>query len=119
FLSGYISQSFSGWAKWYAQVQQSGSLDADRHDGGGQHSRETHRQVEYLGGEHGDGLPRGEGTIGRKPAQCSHPGCGMKLGDGSLGKMIRTGAERPWFGCLVLSFAALFIHGYHPYAEDA
>jgi hypothetical protein len=43
----------------------------------------------------------------------------MKLGDGSLGKMIRTGAERPWFGCLVLSFAALFIHGYHPYAEDA
>jgi hypothetical protein len=29
------------------------------------------------------------------------------------------GAAPPWLVCLLLSFAALLIHGYHPYAEDA
>jgi hypothetical protein len=31
----------------------------------------------------------------------------------------RASRVQPWLACVVLSFAALLIHGYHPYAEDA
>ena len=31
----------------------------------------------------------------------------------------RASGVQPWLACVVLSFAGLLIHGYHPYAEDA
>jgi hypothetical protein len=43
----------------------------------------------------------------------------MSAGHGPLGTGSRDNANRSWLVCLLLTVTALFIHGYHPYAEDA
>src|SRR6478609_9504214 len=43
----------------------------------------------------------------------------MKLAQVPPERDIRASGVQPWLACVVLSFAALLIHGYHPYAEDA
>ena len=53
-----VRESVSGGPQRHAQVQQSGSFDADRDDGGGQHHRGTYRQEQHLGSQHRNGISR-------------------------------------------------------------
>ena len=56
-----LRESLPGGPQRHAQIQQPGSLHADRHDRGRKHRQRRHHQGQYLGRQHRDGVSRKNG----------------------------------------------------------